>query len=190
MGISYIDFRNNYRNQAYLGNQASAANWSLAKLKYKGERQFFSIETYYSIMTKAFNALQNAGPEHALNKDQKISTFEIGLKNLTQSNIILRQTPNGNCFQPLSPLTIFTTCSPNACLNLWLWAPPPWHKMDKYLESRPSMGEAFITHSQGEAVVVDEVAEVVSTQWLQTFRTIWWSRKKSWWISLKAIQPI
>ena len=31
-------------------------------------------------MTKAFNNLQNAGPAHALNEDQKISKFEIGLK--------------------------------------------------------------------------------------------------------------
>ena len=76
----YIDFRNHYHNQAYLGNQASAANQSLAKLQYKGERQFFNIETYYSRMTKAFNDLQNAGPAHALNENQKISKFEIGLK--------------------------------------------------------------------------------------------------------------
>ena len=76
----YIDFRAHYHNQAYLGNQASAANQSFAKLQYKGERQFFNIETYYSRMTKAFNDLQNAGAAHALNEDQKISKFETGLK--------------------------------------------------------------------------------------------------------------
>ena len=81
----YVDFKNHYHNEAYLGNQASAANQSLAKLQYKGERQFFNIETYYSRMTKAFNDLQNAGPAHALNEDQKISKFEIGLK---ESNAI------------------------------------------------------------------------------------------------------
>ena len=31
-------------------------------------------------MTKAFNDLQNAGPAHALNENQKISNFETGLK--------------------------------------------------------------------------------------------------------------
>ena len=76
----YIDFRNHYHNQAYLSNQASAANQSLSRLQYKGERQFFTIETYYSRMTKAFNNLQNAGIAHALNENQKISKFEIGLK--------------------------------------------------------------------------------------------------------------
>ena len=31
-------------------------------------------------MTRAFNDFQNSGPAHALNEDQKISKFEIGLK--------------------------------------------------------------------------------------------------------------
>ena len=31
-------------------------------------------------MTCAFNNIQNAGPAHALNEEQNISKFEIGLK--------------------------------------------------------------------------------------------------------------
>ena len=86
----YIDFCSHYHNQAYLGNQVSVANQSVAKLQYKGEIQFFNIETYYSRMTNAFNDLQNAGPAHALNKDQKISKFETGLKEANAIKFILR----------------------------------------------------------------------------------------------------
>ena len=64
---------------------ALAANQSLSKLVYKGEQKFFNIETYYSQMMKAFHDLQDAGPTHALNKNQKISKFEIDLK---ESNAI------------------------------------------------------------------------------------------------------
>ena len=75
-----IDLRNHYHNDAYMGNMASAANQTLTKLVYKGERKFFNIETYYSRMTRAFNDLQNSGATYALNENQKISKFEIGLK--------------------------------------------------------------------------------------------------------------
>ena len=84
-----IDFRNHYHSNAYLGNQAFAANQALSKLLYKGEKKFFNIETYYSRITCTFNYLQNAGPANALNEEQKISKFVIRLKEPNAISIIL-----------------------------------------------------------------------------------------------------
>ena len=39
-----IDFQNHYHNNAYLGNQAFAANQALSKPVYKGEKMFFNID--------------------------------------------------------------------------------------------------------------------------------------------------
>lgn len=47
---------------------------------YKGDRQNFTLETYYSIMSKAFNDLEAAGPAHSLSEQQKITKFKQGLK--------------------------------------------------------------------------------------------------------------
>ena len=60
-------------------NKATAATTAIANAVYKGDRQHFTLETYYSIMAKAFNDLAQSGPAHSLTEPQKITKFESGL---------------------------------------------------------------------------------------------------------------
>ena len=55
-------------------------NQIISNAIYKGERRNFTLDTYYDIMSKAFNDLEEAGPSYALNSQQKVTTFENGLK--------------------------------------------------------------------------------------------------------------
>ena len=47
---------------------------------YRGDRRNFTLETYYTVMSKAFNDLAEAGAAHALNDIKKVSAFEQGLQ--------------------------------------------------------------------------------------------------------------
>ena len=76
----YSDFRLHFANATYLQNKATAANLSISTAAYHGIRRNFTIETYYSIMTTAFNDLTLSGPAHNLSDPQKITKFENGLK--------------------------------------------------------------------------------------------------------------
>jgi len=46
----------------------------------RGERRNFTIQTFYSIFSNAFNMLGEAGPAHALHKAQKITAFTNGIR--------------------------------------------------------------------------------------------------------------
>ena len=76
----YTAFNAHFKNASFLENKASAATAAMGNAVYKGDRQHFTIETYYSIMSKAFNDLELAGSAHALSEQQKITKFEQGLK--------------------------------------------------------------------------------------------------------------
>ena len=76
----YRDFKLHFANATYLQNKATAANLTIANAAYHGIRRNFTIETYYSIMTTAFNDLALSGPAHILSDPQKITKFENGLK--------------------------------------------------------------------------------------------------------------
>ena len=47
---------------------------------YNDDIRNFTLENYYTIMSKAFNDLAAAGSAHALNNMKKIDAFEQGLK--------------------------------------------------------------------------------------------------------------
>lgn len=62
------DFNNHFRNAAHNDNKASNANLAISQAVYRGERRNFTLETYYGIMSKAFNDLGDAGAAHSLNE--------------------------------------------------------------------------------------------------------------------------
>ena len=76
----HSDFKLHFANATYLQNKATAANLSISTAAYHGIRRNFTIETYYNIMTTAFNDLALSGPAHIVNDPQKITKFENGLK--------------------------------------------------------------------------------------------------------------
>ena len=77
------DFNSHFRNAAHNDNKASNANLAISQAVYRGERRNFTLETYYGIMSKAFNDLGDAGVEHSLNEQKKVTAFEQGLKEQT-----------------------------------------------------------------------------------------------------------
>ena len=76
----YKEFKAHFANETYKQNIATVAENTMTNAVYNGPRKNFSIETYYTIMTKAFNDLATAGPSHQLNEEQKITKFESGIK--------------------------------------------------------------------------------------------------------------
>ena len=68
------------RNDSYKKNLSTTANKSIGDARYHGERRTFTLETYYTIMSKDFNLLEQAGVAHNLTKEQKVIKFEAGLK--------------------------------------------------------------------------------------------------------------
>ena len=76
----YLDFESHFRNESYLTNKASAATASMNSSVYRGDRRNFTLETYYTVMSKAFNDLAEAGVAHSLNDVKKVSMFEQGLQ--------------------------------------------------------------------------------------------------------------
>ena len=82
----YRDLNNHFKNESYLNNIATTANAAMSRAVYRGDKQHFTLETYYSIMSKAFNDLALAGPAYALSEHQKVTKFEAGLKDKTAIN--------------------------------------------------------------------------------------------------------
>ena len=74
------EFKAHFANETYMDNLSTTANNNMNNAVYNGPRKNFTIETYYTIMTTAFNDLATAGTAHALNEEQKISKFEGGIK--------------------------------------------------------------------------------------------------------------
>ena len=54
---------------------ATAAENDMSTANYHGERKGFTMQTYYSIMSKAFQDLKDAGPEHELSEANMITKF-------------------------------------------------------------------------------------------------------------------
>ena len=78
--LCYQEFKSHFANATYLQNKATSANSAITAACYQGVRRNFTIETYYTIMSNAFNNLSLAGPAHTLSEPQKITKFEAGLK--------------------------------------------------------------------------------------------------------------
>ena len=76
----YVDIKHHYANATYLQNKATSANAAIQNAFFHGNRRNFTIESYYTIMTNAFNDLNNSGPGYHLSEAQKIVKFEAGLK--------------------------------------------------------------------------------------------------------------
>ena len=76
----HIDLRSHFRNDSYLENKATNATATIQQAHYRGDRRQFTLESYYTIMTTAFNDLEIAGPNHALSEAKKVAAFEYGLK--------------------------------------------------------------------------------------------------------------
>jgi hypothetical protein len=79
----YHAFEAHFKNDAYLENKATIADQALQNAQYRGERKTFTMESYYTVMSNAFNDLSQSGPAHALNEQQKVTKFENGLKDTT-----------------------------------------------------------------------------------------------------------
>ena len=94
----YHAFNAHFRNASFLENKATSATTAMNNAVYKGDRQNFTLETYYSIMAKAFNDLEAAGPAHALSEQQKITKFEQGLKDPTAINWAITAKNQWNTF--------------------------------------------------------------------------------------------
>ena len=78
--LCFQEFKSHFANATYLQNKATTANAAITAACYLGVRRNFTIETYYTIMSNAFNNLTLAGPAHILSEPQKITKFEAGLK--------------------------------------------------------------------------------------------------------------
>jgi hypothetical protein len=78
--LCFNEFKSHFANATYLQNKATSANAAITAACYLGVRRNFTIETYYTIMSNAFNNLALAGPAHILSEPQKITKFEAGLK--------------------------------------------------------------------------------------------------------------
>ena len=96
----YLAFNAHFKNDAYLENMAASANKAIQNAVYKGDRQHFTLETYYTIMSRSFNELAKAGNAHALNKHQKITKFESGLKDTTAISWAITAKNQWNSFPP------------------------------------------------------------------------------------------
>ena len=73
-------FELHFRNDAYLTNKATADTNTINSAVYNGYRRNFTLETHYTIMSKAFNYLDVSGSADALNDAKRINAFEQGLK--------------------------------------------------------------------------------------------------------------
>ena len=74
------DFELHFLNDAYLNNKATAAKSTMNSAFYNGDCRNFTLDTYYTVMSKAFNYFFAAGSSHALIYTKKIKSFEQGLK--------------------------------------------------------------------------------------------------------------
>ena len=61
------DFELRFQNDAYLTNRETAATSTMNSAVYNGDRRKFTLETYYTIISKSFNNLDSAGSAHTLN---------------------------------------------------------------------------------------------------------------------------
>ncbi len=77
---TFLNLNTHFRNQTYLDNKATNAENALKNAIYQGRHRNFTMETYYTIMTNAFNDLAQADAAYVLNDEQKITKFENGLK--------------------------------------------------------------------------------------------------------------
>ena len=86
----HLDFCQHYANKSYQDNKAQTALQNIAGAVYNGPKRNFNIETYYTIMSNAFNDLDTSGTAHALNDEQKIAKFEAGLKEPNAINFAIQ----------------------------------------------------------------------------------------------------
>ena len=76
----FTDLQNHFQNEAYLTNRANIARSNIKKATYSGTRRHFTMQHYYDIFSKAFNDLEYAGAQFAMNEVQKVTEFQQGLQ--------------------------------------------------------------------------------------------------------------
>ena len=70
------DFELHFQNHAYLTNELTVDTSTMNSAVYNGDCRNFTLKTYYTIMSKAFNDLAAAGSAHAMNDMKKINSFQ------------------------------------------------------------------------------------------------------------------
>ena len=76
----YIELRSHFQNDSYKQNLATTDNKGIGDARYHGEKRTFTIKTYYTIISKNFNLLEQSGVDHTLTQEQKVINFEAGLQ--------------------------------------------------------------------------------------------------------------
>ena len=76
----YIELRSHFQNDSYKQNVTTTSNKSIGYASCCGERRTLTLDTYYTIMPKNFNLLEQAGVDHTLTEEQKVIKFEAGLQ--------------------------------------------------------------------------------------------------------------
>ena len=74
-----IELRSQFQNDSYKQNLTTTSNKSIGYARYHGEEIMFTLETYYTIMSKDFNLLEQAGVAQTLIEEQRVVKFEAGL---------------------------------------------------------------------------------------------------------------
>ena len=77
--------RLHYESTSYRDNLAAKATADMQRAHYDGERKNFTLHTYYTIFSDAFNKLDQAGTAHSLNDAQKITGFTNGIRDAEAS---------------------------------------------------------------------------------------------------------
>ena len=72
--------RSHFMNATCLETKAQQACQKIRNAAYQGDRRTFTFQKYYEIFSTAFNDLEYAGIEYALNEVQKIAEFQNGIK--------------------------------------------------------------------------------------------------------------
>ena len=75
-GIFCIEIRSHFQNDSYKQNLATTANKAIGEGRYHYESRTFTLKTYYTIMSKNFNLLEQLGVANNLTKEQKVIKFE------------------------------------------------------------------------------------------------------------------
>ena len=75
----YLELKAHFKTEAHEQTKALKASNTIKNAHYNGNRRF-TIEDYYSTMTRSFNTLDDAGAVYTLTEEQKINSFESGIK--------------------------------------------------------------------------------------------------------------
>ena len=78
----FLELKQHFNTEAHDQTKALTASNTIKNAHYNGNRRF-TIDEYYDMMTKACNSLDDAGVVYRMTEEQKINSFESGLKEPT-----------------------------------------------------------------------------------------------------------